>query len=344
MCFRSRADRRRPSARPARAPASRAARGASAGRRGCRSRSAWPTIPRPKWCCQSRLTITRAVSGWSGRGQPLRQVEPRSSASSAAPASDARERRRHRRSSSASRRRASGRGVGGPASRPSTAHAWRRRRRQLQLRACAARPCSAARFARSVGGQRRRAPRPTCTFSSGLAAVGAASSAPAVRFFGSASTRLAASSGRASPSSRPVSFARYGASRSAICFLSGVELRSSPRSRLPLSAAFSAVGGEVDVLGLRAGEERLEAVVVALRDRVELVVVAAGAADRQAEDGRPEAVDHLGQHLLADLVRVEVAADHVDRAAAVQPGGEPQVRRRRAGPCRRRAGRRRAAR
>ncbi len=25
------------------------------------------TRPRPKWCCQSRLTITRAVSGWSGR-------------------------------------------------------------------------------------------------------------------------------------------------------------------------------------------------------------------------------------------------------------------------------------
>ena len=34
------------------------------------------TIPRPKWCCQIRLTITRAVSGWSGRVSQSRQLEP----------------------------------------------------------------------------------------------------------------------------------------------------------------------------------------------------------------------------------------------------------------------------
>ena len=41
-----------------------------------------------------------------------------------------------------------------------------------------------------------------------------------------------------------------------------------------------------DVVFVRRGEERLQAVVVVLRDRVELVVVAAGAADRQAEERR----------------------------------------------------------
>ena len=53
---------------------SRAAPGASAVRRGCRSRSAWRRCPRPKWCCQSRLTITRAseVPGpVLGVGQPV---------------------------------------------------------------------------------------------------------------------------------------------------------------------------------------------------------------------------------------------------------------------------------
>ena len=34
------------------------------------------TMPRPKWCCQSRLTITRAVSGWSGRVSHARQRRP----------------------------------------------------------------------------------------------------------------------------------------------------------------------------------------------------------------------------------------------------------------------------
>ena len=57
-------------------PASRAIPGASAARRGGRSRSAVATMPRPKWCCQSRLTITRAVSGLSGRRDPLRQRQP----------------------------------------------------------------------------------------------------------------------------------------------------------------------------------------------------------------------------------------------------------------------------
>ncbi len=79
-------------------PASRAAPGASAARRGRRSRSAWRTMPRPKWCCQRRLTITRAVSGLSGSATQLRQRQPAAGA--------ARRRRLDRRPASACRRRA----------------------------------------------------------------------------------------------------------------------------------------------------------------------------------------------------------------------------------------------
>ena len=48
----------------------------------------WPksfgrrTIPRPKWYCQSRLAITRAVSGLRAVGQPLRQGPPLAAARS----------------------------------------------------------------------------------------------------------------------------------------------------------------------------------------------------------------------------------------------------------------------
>ena len=34
------------------------------------------TRPRPKYCCQTRFTITRAVSGFSRADEPLREVEP----------------------------------------------------------------------------------------------------------------------------------------------------------------------------------------------------------------------------------------------------------------------------
>ena len=48
-------------------PGGRAARDASAGRSAGRSRWACATSGAPKWCIQTRLTITRAVSGLSGR-------------------------------------------------------------------------------------------------------------------------------------------------------------------------------------------------------------------------------------------------------------------------------------
>ena len=55
-----------PAARGTRPPASRAARGASATRPARRSSSITPLRPLPKNCFQSRLTKTRAVSGFSG--------------------------------------------------------------------------------------------------------------------------------------------------------------------------------------------------------------------------------------------------------------------------------------
>ena len=52
---------------------SRAVPGASASGPSCRSRWAWRPSPLPKCHCQTRLTITRHVSGLSGDGQPLRE-------------------------------------------------------------------------------------------------------------------------------------------------------------------------------------------------------------------------------------------------------------------------------
>src|SRR5262249_31778726 len=73
-------------------------------------------------------------------------------------------------------------------------------------------------------------------------------------------------------------------------------------------------------------EERLEAVVVALRQRVELVIVTAGTADRQGEESFAHAVRHFCQNFLPADDRVEVAAGQVDRAAAVEAGGDEQLR------------------
>ena len=63
--------------------ASRAARDASAVRRGRPKFDGVATIPRPKWCCQIRLTMTRAVSGWSGRVSQSRQLEPSAASATA---------------------------------------------------------------------------------------------------------------------------------------------------------------------------------------------------------------------------------------------------------------------
>ena len=85
-------------------------------------------------------------------------------------------------------------------------------------------------------------------------------------------------------------------------------------------------------------EEGEELVVVALRDRVELVVVAAGAFDREAEPGRADGADAVGDVFDAVLL-VDDAAFGVDDVVAAEAGGDALIERRRWA-----AGRRRAAR
>ncbi len=69
-------------------------------------------------------------------------------------------------------------------------------------------------------------------------------------------------------------------------------------------------------------EERAERVVVALRNRVGLVVVAARTADGQPEEGRTQGVDAVGDRFVAPL--------RLDRAAFVGHPVQPPERRRRA--------------
>ena len=70
----------------------------------------------------------------------------------------------------------------------------------------------------------------------------------------------------------------------------------------------------------RPGEERLEPVEIRLADRVELVVVAAGAADRQAEEDQAGRLGDVVERILAPQPLV-VQVDHVG-IAAVEPGGD----------------------
>ena len=83
--------------------------------------------------------------------------------------------------------------------------------------------------------------------------------------------------------------------------------------------------GKVDLLGLSGAEKGLEAVVIGLGDGVELVIVAAGAADGEAEEGGADAVGHLGQQLLPQHGLVHVAAGLVDGAAAVEAGRDQML-------------------
>ena len=82
---------------------------------------------------------------------------------------------------------------------------------------------------------------------------------------------------------------------------------------------------QVAVLVLRGGKERLRAIIIGRRDRVELMVVTAGAADGQTQERGTDAVDHFRQHLLPADFRIQVAAGLVDRPAPVQPSGNQGV-------------------
>ena len=97
------------------------------------------------------------------------------------------------------------------------------------------------------------------------------------------------------------------------------------RIHLFLASLLLGVGREFDFGVLGGSEEGLQPVKVALRNRIELVVVAASTRDGESEHRGTEAAHHLGEQFLANHFAVEVAADHVDRPAAVQAGRGPEV-------------------
>ena len=102
--------------------------------------------------------------------------------------------------------------------------------------------------------------------------------------------------------------------------------------------------GEDDVVLLGRREVRLEPVVVLLRDRLELVVVAAGTADGQPEERRADDVGALGQDLVAAQGDLGVAGVPPDRAEPVERSTPPGIRGRPARSRRRRSARRRSGR
>ena len=88
-----------------------------------------------------------------------------------------------------------------------------------------------------------------------------------------------------------------------------------------VASAFSAGGGEDNVVLLGRREVRLKPVVVLLRDRFELVVVASGTADGEAEDRGPEDVRAIGQDLVAaqgDLGVTRVPTDWAEPVEKVE--------------------------
>ena len=84
------------------------------------------------------------------------------------------------------------------------------------------------------------------------------------------------------------------------------------------------LAGEHEVVGLDLGEVRLQAVVVGLAEGVELVIVAARAADRDAEECGADDVGHLGEHFVVRAGDVLVAGVLAQRAEAVEAAGHEE--------------------
>ena len=71
----------------------------------------------------------------------------------------------------------------------------------------------------------------------------------------------------------------------------------------------------------RAGEDPVERVVVALADRVELVVVAAGAAERQPQEGAAGRLDRVFERQVPELERRRRIAPRQGQ----KPGGDDRL-------------------
>ena len=102
--------------------------------------------------------------------------------------------------------------------------------------------------------------------------------------------------------------------------------------------------GEDDIVLLGRRQVRLEPVVVLLRDRLQLVVVAAGTADRQSEERGADDVGALGQDLVAAQGDVGIPRVPPHRAEPVEDGRRQALRGPPARPHRRRSARPRSGR
>ena len=252
------------------------------------------TMPWPKWCCQSRFTITRAVSGLSGCATHFASASRRPVLLRTR--FDLRRRRlaarrQHRGEAGCTsvalvrqlaalqqvrlRRRAGA--VGQP-------HRHRQRGRLLARRTPSACFCSSVELRPVVGRQRlrdlgRRSPPPSAPSRRRVPAArrsaspAACGGRPAPRPRASPASPRTASSGAAPPARR----SRRGSASSA----------PGTRGCRPRAPRLCSRRGDRQVAAERGrGEERLQAEVVGLRDRLELVVVAAGAARPSARGRR----------------------------------------------------------
>jgi hypothetical protein len=85
------------------------------------------------------------------------------------------------------------------------------------------------------------------------------------------------------------------------------------------------LGRDRHVGQLGGGEKCLKAVVIGGRDRIELVIVAAGASDRQAEEHGADGAGDLGKLRLSLHLGDDIAADQLARAASAETRGDQSI-------------------
>ena len=305
------------------------------------------TSPRPKWCIQTRLTSTRATSGCRAARQVARR-RPAGGRSSAAPG---------RRPGSRARPAAAARTVRSPGRPPAWAGRSRRGRsrrvvghlaghlgqglRRSPRPAGSARPAPSGRRSRldDRGGRpwvvevrrcraltlrRGYSLQQLLLLGGAFGRAGVVAGRPELLAAVSAGPRRARARGPSGPA----------ASTAAVALL-GDRGRPRHRPRRPVVRSASVQSETSRAAGaspVRRVEGRLEdgpeAVVVLLRDRVVAVVVALGAADRQAQQRGRDDLDRVGDHLVPRRRRVGRRVAGAVRGRAQEAGrGEPVERR-----------------
>ena len=83
--------------------------------------------------------------------------------------------------------------------------------------------------------------------------------------------------------------------------------------------------GQDEIVLARAGQKRLEAVVILLRNRIVLVVVASSAADAEPEKRGADDIDALGQHFVAARGDLLIAGVTPNRPEPMKAGGDARL-------------------